>query len=799
MLSARSAVAANITWANTGITWSAGANWIGGVAPANSTTTDAAAFVGIPNAQPFLSGARSIGSIDLQSSGWIFSGSKLTFGTGGGTTVLGSQGLNSTTNATGIVTFNNGLVLSASQNWTQSLDVVVNGTLEFDGTSATRSLTLNGTGNVTVNGDLDLNSGSGGPARTITITGTGNMTVNGVLKSTINTGTFRSDSTGLTKLTNLGNTYNGGTGISAGILQIVGDGCLGAVPASVSPANISITGSSTLQFASGLGNLTLNGNRGIFINGTASSSRTLTLDTGDNTVSYSGPISDSQTGSIVTGNVTKQGTGTLILSSTNTITGTLNFAAGTLAIGSSSALGNGPLRWGGGTLTATSPLTVPNTSVLTNSSHIGGSQTITFSGPLQFNGTSDRTEAFDQPASAATQVNGGMLISTTAPRQMTISGVGEVDFNSVISQTTGQAGTLRITNTGTVTLGSANTYTGGTILDDVNADVNLGNNASLGTGPLTWNAGTLRSTGAARTIANSVVLNVGDTRLLSGPSDWTFTGPVTVAGGGQRVLSVGATNTATFSGVISTSDGTGFSKAGAGTLVLTGANTYTGGTTVSNGSLIINGTHTGGDSYSIQTGGSIGGTGAITLAGAKNFTLAGNVSPGASPGTLTVNTSGGDGTSTGVTDFQTGGSYTWEINQQEGAAGVNWDVLDLDAVAVTATAGGFTIKITSMSRSTGLRGPMDAGDWNPESGEKRFVIAKSSTHSFTTAMLGGFSIVTTDFGNSNVGGFYMDVGDSGGELDIVYVPEPGTGAIALTVAAAGLLRRTRKPDLPQRH
>src|SRR5690349_20216518 len=107
-----------ITWANSGVTWSTGSNWVGGVAPANSTITDAAVFVNSPTVQPFLSGVRSVGSIDFQSAGWIISGSTLTFGSGGGTTVLGSQGLNSTTNATGNVTFNNGINLSASQIWT---------------------------------------------------------------------------------------------------------------------------------------------------------------------------------------------------------------------------------------------------------------------------------------------------------------------------------------------------------------------------------------------------------------------------------------------------------------------------------------------------------------------------------------------------------------------------------------------------------------------------------------------------------------------------------------------------------
>ncbi len=36
--------AATIVWANNGGTWATGANWVGGTAPANSTTTDIASF-----------------------------------------------------------------------------------------------------------------------------------------------------------------------------------------------------------------------------------------------------------------------------------------------------------------------------------------------------------------------------------------------------------------------------------------------------------------------------------------------------------------------------------------------------------------------------------------------------------------------------------------------------------------------------------------------------------------------------------------------------------------------------------
>ena len=161
LLTPGGASAANVTWGNTGITWNAGANWVGGTPPANSATADGAIFQGAPVAQPFMSASASIGSLDFQSGGWSFSGSTLTLGTGGAS---GQQGINSTTNATGTITINNAnLVLSASQIWTQSVNVDVTGNTLFNGTSTSRSLTLNGTGDVNIIGPMDLNSASGAP------------------------------------------------------------------------------------------------------------------------------------------------------------------------------------------------------------------------------------------------------------------------------------------------------------------------------------------------------------------------------------------------------------------------------------------------------------------------------------------------------------------------------------------------------------------------------------------------------------------------------------------------------------
>ncbi|HPA18776.1 MAG TPA: PEP-CTERM sorting domain-containing protein [Verrucomicrobiae bacterium] len=73
---------------------------------------------------------------------------------------------------------------------------------------------------------------------------------------------------------------------------------------------------------------------------------------------------------------------------------------------------------------------------------------------------------------------------------------------------------------------------------------------------------------------------------------------------------------------------------GQGTLDLTAANTYGGTTTVTNGTLLVNGSHMGGGAYSIQNGGTLGGNGLIDAA--VNVLSGASVAPGNSIGTLTV-------------------------------------------------------------------------------------------------------------------------------------------------------------------
>jgi autotransporter-associated beta strand protein len=79
-------------------------------------------------------------------------------------------------------------------------------------------------------------------------------------------------------------------------------------------------------------------------------------------------------------------------------------------------------------------------------------------------------------------------------------------------------------------------------------------------------------------------------------------------------------------------------KAGPGTMRLTAASTYAGGTTITGGRLLVNnpaGSGTGSGAVGVGSGGTLGGTG--TISGAVTVNSGGVIAPGTSIGTLTLN------------------------------------------------------------------------------------------------------------------------------------------------------------------
>ncbi len=209
----------------------------------------------------------------------------------------------------------------------------------------------------------------------------------------------------------------------------------------------------------------------------------------------------------------------------------------------------------------------------------------------------------------------------------TAAGAG---FTTTIGANLIGASQLVKTDGGTLVLTGANSYTGGTRIEG--GVISVANDSFLGVGgAITLDGGTLRMTGANSVNQHSYILG---------------------ANGGA----IDVANAATSNGIGDAMTGTGgFTKLGAGSLALSGENTYTGGTTIAAGTLQIGGLSgtTGslvGDivnnaelvfnrSNAYTYGGSITGTGNLRVAGTSVTTLTGNSNYG---GSTVVNGTGGE-------------------------------------------------------------------------------------------------------------------------------------------------------------
>ena len=415
----------------------------------------------------------------------------------------------------------------------------------------------------TVTGSITTDSGVSGTsisaplalngAVTVSVAGSNSLSLSGAVSGS---GSLTTTASGKLSLA-AANSYSGGTTLDAGMVSFVSGG-LGF------SGTITLGGTSTLQWA---GSNTQDISSRLALANAASA----TLDVQSNTVTLATGFGGSSTASL-----TKAGLGTLILTGSDGYSGGTTINSGTLQVGNppsqmTGSLGSGPIVDNGALAIDVSGTTtiagvISGTGTLSQSSSMMNSNTLVLTGTNTFSG------AVSVGSYCTLQVGSGGSSGTLGSGG--VSGSGTLTFDSGSTQTVSNtlSGGLALTQegSGALVLTGSNSYTGSTTVNS-GSTLRLGGSSVLPDG----------SSAVAATVNGTLDLN-GYSPTLPGLSG---SGTVTTSVSGLATLSVGNTNlSSTFSGVIQ--DGSGqlaLTKAGTGTLILTGNNTFSGGTTINSG------------------------------------------------------------------------------------------------------------------------------------------------------------------------------------------------------------------------
>ncbi|EDR9809111.1 fibronectin-binding autotransporter adhesin ShdA [Salmonella enterica] len=522
-------------------------------------------------------------------------------------------------------------------------------------------------------------------------------------------------------LSNTGNDY-GDTEIDGGILAAKDAASLGTGDVTIAEsATLALSQGTLDNNVTGEGQIVKSGSDELIVTGdnnysggTTISGGTLTADHADSLGSGDidnsgvlkvgeGELENTLFGS---GSLVKTGTGELTLSGDNSYSGGTTITGGTLTADHADSLGSGD---------------IDNSGVL----KVGEGDlenTLSGSGSLVKTGTGELTLSGDNSYSGGTTITGGTLTADHADSL----GSGDIDNSGVLKVGEGElkntlsgSGSLVKTGTGELTLSGDNTYSGGTTISDGTLIADHAD--SLGTGA----------------IANSGVLQVGEGELEN-----------TLSGSGSLV------------------------KTGTGELTLRGDNSYSGGTTISDGTLIA-------DHADSLGSGDIDNSGVLKVGeGELKNTLSGSGSlVKTGTGELTL---GGDNSYSGDTTIADGTLIAANVNALGSGNIDNSGTLMLDANgafelanitthtgATTALAAGSTLDAGQLTQEDGSTLSIDLGAATDDAvitadsvtlgGTLNVTGIGSVTDSwtpeaYTYTLIDSDSAITSDFDNLTVAG-----------------------------------------------
>ncbi len=406
--------------------------------------------------------------------------------------------------------------------------------------------------------------------------------------------------------------------------------------------------------------------------------------------------------------LTKQGDGTLILSNTGNDYGDTEIDGGILAAKDAAALGTGDVTIAESATLALSQGTLDNN--------------VTGEGQIVKSGSDELIVTGDNNYSGGTTISGGTLTADHADSL----GSGDIDNSGVLKVGEGElenilsgSGSLVKTGTGELTLSGDNSYSGGTTI--TGGTLTADHADSLGSGDID-NSGVLKvgEGDLENTLSGSGSLVKTGTGELTLNGDNDYSGGTTITGGTLIAASVNALGSGDIdnSGVLQVGEGElkntlfgsgSLVKTGTGELTLSGDNTYSGGTTISGGTLIA-------ANVNALGSGDIDNSGTLILDANGAFELA------------NVTTHSGATTALAAGSTLDAGQFTQEdgstLSIDLGAA-TDDAVITADSVAL-----GGTLNVTGIGSVT--------DSWTPEA--------------YTYTLIGSDSAITTDFDDLTVAG-----------------------------------------------
>ncbi len=522
-------------------------------------------------------------------------------------------------------------------------------------------------------------------------------------------------------LSNTGNDY-GDTEIDGGILAAKDAAALGTGDVTIAEsATLALSQGTLDNNVTGEGQIVKSGSDELIVTGDNNYSGGTTISGGTLTADHADSLGS---GDIDNSGVLKVGEGELenILSGSGSLVKT---GTGELTLSGDNSYSGGTTITGG-TLTADHADSlgsgdIDNSGVL----KVGEGDlenTLSGSGSLVKTGTGELTLSGGNDYSGGTTIICGTL---TADHDDSL-GSGDIDNSFVLQVGEGElkntlfgSGSLVKTGTGELTLNGDNDYSGGTTINDGvliadNAD-SLGTGAVANNGVLQVGEGELKNTLSG----TGSLVKIGTGELtLNGDND--YSGGTTITGGTLIAASVNALGSGDIdnSGVLQVGEGElkntlfgsgSLVKTGTGELTLSGDNTYSGGTTISGGTLIA-------ANVNALGSGDIDNSGTLILDANGAFELA------------NVTTHSGATTALAAGSTLDAGQFTQEdgstLSIDLGAA-TDDAVITADSVAL-----GGTLNVTGIGSVT--------DSWTPEA--------------YTYTLIGSDSAITTDFDDLTVAG-----------------------------------------------